>query len=247
MKRLSLFIVLVVFSSTVFAQKLQVAVAANLQGVIKVLAKDFKQKTGIEVQPIIGSSGNLSTQIKNGAPFDVFLSADMTFPEGLYKDGFAAKAPEVYAYGSLVICSTQDIGFENWERALLSARINKIAIANPKIAPYGKAAEEALTKKGIWNEVQSKLVFGESIAQVNTYITTSVTDVGFTTQSLIKDLEGKTKLYWLAIDPKSYAPIKQGIVIVKATKDAASAEKFYQYMLSGEAKRILKEYGYGVN
>src|SRR6185312_6566377 len=178
---------------------------------------------GIEIEPIVGSSGNLSTQIKNGAPFDIFLSADMTFPDGLFKDGFATKAPEVYAYGSLVICSTQNIGFENWERVLLTARIHKIAIANPKIAPYGKAAQEALTKKGIWNEVQPKLVFGESIAQVNTYITTSVTDVGFTTQSFIKDSEGKTKLYWLAIDPKSYAPIKQGMVIIKASKETASA------------------------
>src|SRR5579872_4955029 len=103
-----------------FAQNLKVAVAANLQGVIKVLGKDFKEKTGIEIEPIVGSSGNLSTQIKNGAPYDVFLSADMTFPENLYKEGFSTKAPEVYAYGSLVICSTSDIGFENWERVLMS-------------------------------------------------------------------------------------------------------------------------------
>src|SRR5579864_1482784 len=104
------------------AQSLKVAVAANLQGVIKVLQKDFKQKTGIDIEPIVGSSGNLSAQIKNGAPFDVFLSADMSFPENLYKEGFSTKEPEVYAYGSLVICSKQDIGFENWERELMSAR-----------------------------------------------------------------------------------------------------------------------------
>jgi molybdate transport system substrate-binding protein len=247
MKRLIIFFALLFFSVSLFAQNLRVAVAANLQGVIKVLASDFKRKTGIEVEPIIGSSGNLSTQIKNGAPFDMFLSADMSFPDGLYKGGFATQAPDVYAYGSLVICSTQDIGFENWERELMSARVKKIAIANPKIAPYGKAAQEALTQKGIWSEVQSKIVYGESIAQVNTYITTSVTDVGFTTQSFIKDSEGKTKLYWRAIDPKSYTPIKQGMVIVKATKREADAEKFYKYMLGVDAKKILKEYGYGVN
>jgi molybdate transport system substrate-binding protein len=247
MKRFVLFLALLFSSTCVFAQNLRLAVAANLQGVIKVLAADFKKKTGVEVEPIIGSSGNLSTQIKNGAPFDVFLSADMSFPEELYKDGFATRIPDVYAYGSLVICSTQDIGFENWERTLMSARIKKIAIANPKIAPYGKAAEEALTQKGIWNEVQSKIVFGESIAQVNTYITTSVTDVGFTTQSFVKDSEGKTKLYWRAIDPKCYTPIKQGMVIVKATKETANAEKFYKYMLGADAKKILKEYGYAFN
>ncbi len=229
-----------------FAQGLKVAVAANLQGVIKVLGKDFKQKTGIDIEPIVGSSGNLTTQIKNGAPFDVFLSADMSFPENLYKEGFSAKEPAVYAYGSLVICSTQDIGFENWERTLMSERVKKIAIANPAIAPYGKAAEESLKLKGILDDVRSKLVYGESIAQVNTYITTGVVDVGFTTRSLIKDSEGKTKLYWKAIDPKSYAPIKQGMILIKQTKQAENAEKFYQYMLSSSAKAILKEYGYGV-
>jgi molybdate transport system substrate-binding protein len=176
----------------------------------------------------------------------VFLSADMTFPETLYKEGFATKEPAVYAYGSLIICSTQDIGFENWERTLMSIRVKKIAIANPKIAPYGKAAEEGLKQKGILDDVQSKIVSGESIAQVNTYITTGVVDAGFTTQALIKDSEGKVKLYWKVIDPKTYAPIKQGMVIIKATKEAANAEKFYQYMTSPEAKKILKEYGYGI-
>ena len=246
MKRIILVFSLLLFSAALFGQNLRVAVAANLQGVIKVLAKDFKEKTGIEVEPIIGSSGNLTTQIKNGAPFDVFLSADITFPETLFNEGFSDKAPEVYAYGSLVIVSSQDIGFENWERLLLSPRVNKIAIANPKIAPYGKAAEEALTKKGIWTDVQPNIVQGESIAQVNTYITTGVADVGFTTQSFIKDSEGKTKMYWKLIDPQIYTPIKQGMVIIKATKNAAEAEKFYQYILSADAKKILKAYGYGV-
>src|ERR1700742_2207113 len=246
MKKLTLLFALIFFSSALFAQSLKVAVAANLQGVIKVLGKDFKEKTGIEIEPIVGSSGNLAVQIKNGAPFDVFLSADMTFPETLFKEGFAQKQPVVYAYGSLIICSTQNIGFENWERTLLSERIKKIAIANPAIAPYGKAAEESLKLKGVLDDVKSKVVTGESIAQVNTYITTGVVDVGFTTRALIKDAEGKTTLYWKEIDPKSYTPIKQGMIIIKQTKENADALKFYEYMLSSAAKAILKEYGYGV-
>lgn len=230
---------------TSFAQELKVAVAANLQGVIRVLGKDFKQKTGIDIQPIVGSSGNLSTQIKNGAPFDLFLSADMTFPESLFKEGFGTKEPAVYAYGSLIICSTQNIGFENWERLLLSGRVKKIAIANPSIAPYGKAAEEALKLKGVLSDIQSKIVTGESIAQVNTYVTTGTVDVGFTTRALIKDA-GKMTIYWKEIDPKSYTPIKQGMIILKQSKESANALKFYEYMLSPAAKTILKEYGYGV-
>eukprot|EP01037_Dinobryon_pediforme_P017248 gene17248-17438_t len=178
-----------IFSGSVFSQNIKVAAAANLQAVIKVLQADFKKKTGIEIEPIVGSSGNLVAQIKNGAPFDVFLSADMSFPETLYKDGLSKKSPIVYAQGSLIICSNQDVGFENWERVLLTHRVQKIAIANPAIAPYGKAADEALKSKGILNDVKSKVVTGESISQVNTYITTGVADVGFTTQALVKDPE----------------------------------------------------------
>lgn len=243
-------IILAVFflfaSITSFSQELKVAVAANLQGVIKVLGKDFKQKTGIEIQPIVGSSGNLSTQIKNGAPFDLFLSADMSLPENLAKEGFSTKEPTVYAYGSLIICSAQNIGFENWERLLLSRRIKRIAIANPAIAPYGKAAEESLRLKGVLDDIQSKLVTGESISQVNTYITTGTVDVGFTTRALVKDAVGKTTIYWKEIDPKSYRPIKQGMIILKQSKEVVNAQKFYEYMLSPAAKKILKEYGYGV-
>ncbi|MGZ3765921.1 MAG: molybdate ABC transporter substrate-binding protein, partial [Mucilaginibacter sp.] len=182
----------------------------------------------------------------NGALFDVFLSADMSFPEALYKEGFGLKEPAVYAYGNLIICSAQNIGFENWERLLLTRRIKKIAIANPKIAPYGKAAEESLKRKGILDDVTPKIVSGESIAQVNTYITTGVVDVGFTTRALIKDIEGKSTLYWREIDPKSYTPIKQGMIIVKQTKESVNALKFYKYMLSPAAKTILKEYGYHI-
>ncbi len=236
----------IVFSFHVDAQSVKVAVAANLQGVIRVLKKDFTQKTGITIEPIIGSSGNLSAQIRNGAPFALFLSADMAFPEAIYHDGFAAEEPRVYAYGSLIVCSTQNIGFENWERLLLTTRIKKIAIANPSIAPYGKAAQEALQLKGLWDDIKPKTVTGESIAQVNTYITTGVVDVGFTSRSLIKDTEGKTKLYWKEINPKTYTPIKQGMVLIKQPKQNSDAVKFYNYLTSPVAKAILKEYGYGI-
>jgi molybdate transport system substrate-binding protein len=242
--RLAVLVGCLLLSASSFAQNLKVATAANLQSVIKVLGADFTKKTGVIVESIVGSSGNLSTQISNGAPFDVFLSADMNFPQKLYTTGFATKKPEVYAKGSLIICSTKDIEFDNWERMLLTPAIKKVAIANPTIAPYGKAAVEALKLKGVFPEIQSKLVTGESISQVNTYITTGVVDVGFTTQALVKDLEGKQKIYWKAVDPKTYAPIEQGIVILKHAEGNANAEKFYQYILSADAKRILKAYGY---
>jgi len=227
-----------------FAQNLKVAVAANLQSVIKVLGQDFKQKTGITIEPIVGSSGNLTTQIRNGAPYDVFLSADMGFPETLFKEGFSTKKPVVYAQGSLIICSNQNIGFENWERLLMTPRVKKIAIANPAIAPYGKAAEETLKDKGILNDIKPKIVYGESISQVNTYITTGEVEVGFTTQALVKDPASKTQLYWKIIDPKTYNPIEQGMVIIKHASENPDAEKFYQYIASPAAKAIFEQYGY---
>lgn len=237
---------LFIASLTVNAQNIRVAAAANLQPVMEVLQKDFKQKTGITIDAVIGSSGKLVAQISNGAPFDVFLSADMTFPETLFKNGFAKEKPVVYASGSLIICSTQNIGFENWERLLLSARIKKIAIANPAIAPYGKAAEQLLRNKGILDDAKPKIVYGESISQVNTYITTGVADIGFTTQSLVKELGDKKPLYYKVIDPKTYEPIQQGIVILKHGATNPATEKFYRYILSPAAKSIFKAYGYRV-
>jgi len=122
--------------------------------------------------------------------------------------------------------------------------VKKIAIANPAIAPYGKAADEVLQKKDILVNIKSKIVTGESISQINTYITTGVVDVGFTTQALVKDPANKTKLYWQVIDPDSYSPIEQGMVLLKHAEANADAEKFYQYILSPAAKAIFVEYGY---
>jgi len=228
------------------AQSIKIAVAANLQSVIKVLDADFIQKTGIAVDPIIGSSGNLTTQIKNGAPFDVFLSADMAFPQNLYANGFAVDKPVVYAAGSLIACSLQNIDLKNWQTLILSDNVAKIAVANPSIAPYGKAAMEALTQLGLADRIRSKIVTGESIAQVNTYITTGVANLGFTSQSLLMDAGQTVKLYWAPVDTKLYTPIEQGMVILKHAKEnnPQQAEKFYQYLLSSSAKAIFKQYGY---
>lgn len=248
MKKLLFVITFLFFAIGLRAQTLQVAVAANLQSVIKVLQVDFKKKTGIEIQPIIGSSGNLVNQIKNGAPFDVFLSADISFPEALFKAGFAMDEPVVYTWGNLIVCSDQKIDLKDWQNLLQKGKVKKIAIANPAIAPYGKAAEEALIKTGIMNKVKPKLVYGESIAQVNTYITTGVVTVGFTSQSFIKDVDKSAKLYWAPVDASMYTAIQQGMVILKHGKETNfdQAQKFYKYILSPAAKAIFTEYGYHV-
>ncbi len=243
-KKLTLVFFGILLSTGGFTQGLKVAVAANLQSVIKVLDADFKRKTGIDVEPIVGASGNLVAQIRNGAPFDVFLSADMGFADGLFNDGLATDKPAVYALGSLIVCSTEDIDLKHWETLVLKPEIKKIAIANPNTAPYGLAAQAALDKLALSSKIAAKLVTGESISQVNTYIFNDAVSFGFTSQSFMYDSGQSKKLHWEAVDPKLYGPIKQGLVILKHGKDNEQAQKFYKYLLSSSAQAIFKKYGY---
>lgn len=244
-KTFSLFFVWLSLSITsAHAQKVTVAIAANLQPVMKDLKKDFKARTNIAIDVILGASGNLSTQIRNGAPFDIFLSADRDFPQALQRDGLTLKPSVVYTQGILIICSSQNLNLTQWYKLLQGNSVQKIAIGNPAIAPYGKAAQQALTKAGVYDKVKNKIVFGESISQVNTYITTGVVQAGFTTLSLIKDPAQKEKLYYREISINDYAPIEQAMVLLKHAQGNTAAIKFYQYILSAPAKKIFKAYGY---
>ncbi|MEI6946388.1 molybdate ABC transporter substrate-binding protein [Paraflavisolibacter sp. H34] len=245
MKRIIAFLALLV-SLAVNAQPLRLAVAANAQFVIKELQADFKKRTGIETEAIIGSSGKFAAQIKNGAPYDFFLSADMDFPAQLYKEGFGATSPKEYAQGSLIVCSASAADLKNWRGLLLQTSTNKIALANPDLAPYGKAARQALQQYGIWEKIKTRLVYGESIAQVNTYITTGVVPLGFTTESLIHEYASKGKLHWARVEAKAYDPIRQGMLVLKhAQKERyRQALKFYNYLLSAPAQKLLLHYGY---
>ncbi|TDO24310.1 molybdate ABC transporter substrate-binding protein [Pedobacter duraquae] len=228
------------------AQPLRIAVAANAQSVIKLLQADFKKRTGIATEAIIGASGKLATQIEHGAPFDVFLSADMEFPELLYKNNLSLTKPQVYAQGSLIICSAsgQDVG--NWQKILSLGTAGKVAIANPKVAPYGKAAEESLVYYNLMERVRPQLVYGGSISQINTYITTGVVSLGFTTEAFLHEQKDSDKLKWVRVDLKSYKKIEQGMLVLSHAKkeNYKAAMKFHAYILSTPAQTILKQNGY---
>ncbi|MGY0036191.1 molybdate ABC transporter substrate-binding protein [Pedobacter sp. NJ-S-72] len=229
------------------AQPVRVAVAANAQFVLRKLADDFKKKTGIEVEIISGSSGKLTAQIKkNGAPYDLFLSADMDFAQSVYADGFALSKPRVYALGSLIVCTTTGVDLENWKTLIRDQKTGKIAIANPSLAPYGKAAEQALNYYGFYNEISSRLVFGESISQVNTYVLKGVVNIGFTTESLVYDLSLSDQFKWKKIDNRAYTQIKQGAVLLKYSnnKNFTKNKRFYDYLFSAGAKAIFGQFGY---
>jgi molybdate transport system substrate-binding protein len=250
MKKFSLLFCILLLTAYCFAQtKLTVAAAANVQYVMNELVKDFGNSTGIKTDIILNSSGKLTAQIKEGAPYDVFVSADMKYPQELYKSGFAIDSPKVYAYGSLVLWTTQTgIKPSNDLGVLTSAAVKKIAIANPATAPYGEASVEAMNYYKVYNNVKDKLVYGESISQTNQYIISGSADIGFTAKSIVLSDEMKNKGTWIDVDRKAYSPVKQGVVILKHGNktNADAAKKFYDYLFSKKAKNILKKYGYMV-
>lgn len=233
------------------SKKLTVAVAANMQYAMKAIKAGFEEKSGgVTVEIILGSSGRLTQQIQEGAPYDLFISADTKYPAELYKSKMTVDSPRIYAKGVLVLWSnTPGIKPSKDLKGLLAENVKKIAIANPKIAPYGAAAEEVLKKYALYDKVKDKLVFGESITQTNQFILSQSADIGFTAKSVVLSDEMKDKGTWVEVDPKSYSAIEQAAVILKhgteTNKDAA--ESFYNYLYSKAAKNILKKFGYLVN
>ena len=225
-------------------QPLLIATAANMQFAIPSLLKKFTETTGIACEPIISSSGKLTAQIKEGAPYSVFLSADMKYPEVLYRQGLTITRPKIYAYGTLVLWSIAESN--NLSLDLLnSPSIAHIALANPKTAPYGKAAMEVLQHLNVSSTLKKKLVFGESIAQTNQFITSQVAELGFTAKSVVVSPMVKEQGQWITIDTSLYSPIEQGIVLLKNTPDKLKeAQLFYDFLLSEKGQAILNENGY---
>jgi molybdate transport system substrate-binding protein len=229
-----------------FAQEIIVAVAANAQFAMQDLEKAYEQKSGLPIKTVISSSGKLTAQIQNGAPFDVFLSADMKYPNTLYAAGFTAAKPRVYAYGSLVLWTMKEVDLSRGIKILEDAKTRKIAVANPQTAPYGAEAIKVLKHCQIYESVMPKLVYGESIAQVNQYIFSQAAEVGITAMSVVLSPEMRGKGKWIEIDSAAYSPIAQGAVILKhgSQNHPQASQAFYGFLFSEAARKILKSYGY---
>ena len=227
--------------------KLTIATAANMQFAMEEIISEFTKETGVKCEAIISSSGKLTAQIKEGAPYDIFVSADMKYPLDLYNDGFTTTKPNIYANGKLVLWSMIDTIKPNIS-LLLQKNIKHIASANPKTAPYGAATEQVLKYYQILDSIKSKLVFGESIAQTNQFITTKAAEIGFTAKSVILSPIIKNKGNWVAIDENTYTPISQGIVILKnSLTSIEKKEKFYNFLFSEKGKDILNKFGYSTS
>jgi molybdate transport system substrate-binding protein len=230
--------------TTLSADKINIAVAANVSYAIDDLKTAFnKHYPDTKVNVTLGSSGKLTAQIQHGAPYDLFMSANMKYPEALYAAGVAQTKPVVYAQGSLAYLSMKPRVYQKSMAFLMNPSIKKIAIANPKTAPYGKAALEAIQHAGLYDALKSKLVYAETVSQTVSYAMTAV-DIGLIAKSSLyspKMKQFKEGVNWYDVDSSLYRPIDQGIVLLK---DNGAVRAFYQFILSDEAKTIFQAFGY---
>lgn len=213
-----------------------------MQFAMEEIAIAFEKEHGTQVDLIISSSGKLTSQIEQGAPFDVFVSADMKYPQYLYDHNLTTKAPEIYAYGQLVLWTLNE-GKPSIE-SLTNNNIEKIAIANPKTAPYGQASMDVLKTHGLYLLVENKLIYGESVSQCNQFISTKSADIGFTSMSTVLAPNMKTTGHWIKIDSTDHSPITQGVVVLKKSKKQKEAQLFYDFLMSDLAQNILAQHGY---
>ncbi|AJC85199.1 molybdate ABC transporter substrate-binding protein [Campylobacter peloridis] len=248
MKKILILLFLCIFG---YGADVNIAAAANVAYAFKALQKEFqKENPDISINVSLGASGNLVSQIKNGAPFDIFMAANMKFAQNLYDENYASTKPVIYAQGALALLSirTQTINLKNGLDALKDTKVKIITIANPKAAPYGQASIQTLQNAKIYNQVKEKIIEAKSIGEALTQ-TLKAADVGFIAASAL--YEDGLKKYnlekgknYILIDPNLYEPINQGIIITSHGKDNAKAKKFYDFILSPKAKEIFKAYGY---
>lgn len=224
------------------AQKLTVAVAANFILPFQEMARVFEHRTSILLEPVFTSTGNLYVQIKNGAPYDLFLAADESRPALLYEEGLAEE-PFVYARGKVVLwTSTPALCHAgSWQEAVVSALAVHIAIANPETAPYGSAGVQALKRQGLWEAVKPKLVYGQNVAQVFQYAHTRSVSAGFCALSSSLSRQGKEGCTFAI---KEAPPIIQAACLVKKSRRNAALQRFISFLTSAEAEAIKKRYGY---
>jgi molybdate transport system substrate-binding protein len=246
---LIVFILIFSFSLPAHAgDNILIAAASNLRFAMHEICHAFQEaNSSIQTKVSYGSSGNFFAQISQGAPFDIFFSADAAYPELLEKEGLTVKETQkVYAVGEIVLWFPNEskIDSDKGLQAVTSAEIKKLAIANPRHAPYGRAAEESLRYYGLWDKVQEKLIYGENISQAAQFVHTGAADAGIVALSLAISTkmlqEGR---YW-AIPDKSHSDIEQVYVVLKKGKGKESIRRFLDFIRGEKGGKILSRYGF---
>ena len=243
--QLLLFACSLLLSVSVYAEKITIAAASDLKFAMEEIVTSFKKgNPRAEVEVVFGSSGNFNTQIQQGAPYDLFFSADIGFPHELAKNGLAASDVKPYAIGRIVLWSASLDATKMTLASLADPKITRIAIANPKHAPYGKRAEEALRSAGLWEKVEPKLVYGETIVQATQFVQTGNAQVGIIALSLVSNPELAQKGgYWLIPD-NLHGPLEQGFIITKRAEGNSLAKRFADYMSSKPVRAMMTKYGF---
>jgi len=248
--RLLIAILTLALSSIQALAQITVAAAADLNPALAEMAGTYRKEKGTEVKLSFGASGNLLTQIKNGAPFDLFFSADESYPQQLV-DARLADGSSLYRYaiGRVVLwvpaSSTLDVEQRGFD-ILLDPSVKKIAIANPQHAPYGRAAEAALRHAGLYEKVADRLVLGENISQTAQFVESGNAQAGLVALShaVAPAMQGKGK-YWM-VPQEDYPPLKQAVVMISSTTHKKEAAAFLEYLKTRAAVELLKRYGFSV-
>ena len=229
------------------AQSLTIAAASDLQGVLPQVVSRFEAETRQAARVVFGSSGNFFSQIQNGAPFDVYLSADIDYPRRLEQAGLAeAGSLYHYATGQIVLWTLKEKAalLGNGLPGLTAAGVRRIAIANPDHAPYGRAAVAALRSAGIYDQVRSKLVLGENVSQAAQFVESGNADVGIIALSIAKIPSIEQQGASLTVPPGSYPPIDQAAVIVKASRLQPAARRFMAFLQTPAIVDLMRRYGF---
>jgi len=237
-----------IFFTAAHAQVSTIAVAANMKDAFLAIEKEFKADHKADFRVVYGSSGNISAQILNGAPFSLFISADESYPLELFKRKMTRDEGKVYAIGKIALLSKKSkgiaIGSSKAELTKAIKQANKIAIAKPELAPYGKAAVDYLKAEGLWDLAKDKLVYGDNISMATMYVASGSADIGFTALSLALAPGVAKETEYLVLNPALYEPIQQRMVLMKNAPQEAVA--LYQFMQSPKAQAILRTFGYQI-
>lgn len=239
---LVIFILFFLFSCKSDSKKLRIACAANLAYTIEEIAEEFEKECDCEVEIVTASSGQHSNQILNGAPFDLFISANLENANLLKVKGQIDGAIQIFAECKLILWSYKHEvkGIEILE----SNDLKKVAVANPKTAPFGYAAMEFLSNTGIIQRVKPKLVFGESVSQTNLFLTSGSADIAITAKSAPFNPKLKTEGNWYEIDSDQYPPLLQCAAVIESSEKKALAKDFQKFLDSQTSRKILIKNGY---
>lgn len=244
-KSFILTLLFVAYATSLRAEEAMVAVAANFSAPMQQIAALFQKETGHQIKLSFGASGGIYAQIKNGAPFDLFLSADQLTPQKLGAEGLGVPNSRfTYATGQLVLWSKQEGLVDAKGHVLQNKSIQRIALANPKLAPYGAAAIETMTNLGLLKELQSKLVQGDNIAQTYQFVSTQNAQIGFVALSQVFANGNITSGSAWIVPGNLYQPIQQDVILLRKGQDNQAATALHMYLKGDQAKKIMKSFGY---